>query len=264
MDIEKYIASGILELYIAGALSPEENLEVQHYAIQYPEIQKEIETIEAAMLQLTKTVSPGLPADGFKRLKPELDDVLPFLPTASEKKTPWSSYLGWAASLLLAIGLLWVYLENNNLKSEIEITNQEKQSLEEILSDVRDEVADKETLLQALRDKNVTVIDLGGQTISPRSYAKAYWNKEEENVIIDAQGLPEPPDGYAYQVWSLKLDPLTPTSIGLLEDFVTDNNKLFTLPNPNETEAFGITLEPEGGSNTPNLEQLYTLGAVGP
>ncbi|UII79087.1 anti-sigma factor domain-containing protein [Flagellimonas sp. CMM7] len=264
MDIEKYIASGILELYIAGALSPEENLEVQHYAIQYPEIQKEIEAIEAAILHLTKTASPELPVDGFKKLKSELDDVIPFLPTASEKKTPWSSYLGWAASLLLAVGLLWMYLENNNLKSEIEVTNQEKQSLEEILSGVRNEVTNQETLLQALRDKNVTVIDLGGQTVSPRSYAKAYWNKAEENVIIDAQGLPEPPDGYAYQVWSLKLDPLTPTSIGLLEDFVADNNKLFTLSNPNNTEAFGITLEPEGGSDTPNLKQLYTLGAVGP
>ncbi len=265
MDIEKYIASGILELYIAGSLSPEENLEVQHYAIQYPKIQKEIEAIEAAMLQLTKTVSPGIPEDGFNKLKPELDDLIPFLPTASEKKTPWNSYLGWAASLLFAAGLIWVYLENNTLKSEIEITNQEKQSLEEILSGVRNKVTSQETLLQALRDKNVTVIDLGGQTVSPRSYAKAYWNKEEENVIIDAQGLPEPPDGYTYQVWSLKLDPLTPTSIGLLEDFTADNNKMFTLPNPNNaTEAFGITLEPEGGSETPTLDQLYTLGAVGP
>ena len=37
----------------------------------------------------------------------------------------------------------------------------------------------------------------------------------------------------------------------------------FTLENANESEAFGITLEPEGGSETPTLEQLYTLGAVG-
>ena len=36
-----------------------------------------------------------------------------------------------------------------------------------------------------------------------------------------------------------------------------------TLENANESEAFGITLEPEGGSETPTLEQLYTLGAVG-
>ncbi|WP_368662289.1 anti-sigma factor domain-containing protein [Zobellia laminariae] len=65
-----------------------------------------------------------------------------------------------------------------------------------------------------------------------------------------------------YQVWSLKLDPLTPTSMGLLKDFTEDENKIFTLDNPNQTEAFGITLEPAGGSESPNLEQLYTLGAV--
>jgi hypothetical protein len=38
-------------------------------------------------------------------------------------------------------------------------------------------------------------------------------------VYVDASGLPEPPEGMVYQVWALKLDPLTPTSIGLLENF---------------------------------------------
>ena len=46
MDIEAYIASGILELYVAGLLSDEENVAVQGYAKEYPEIQKEIEEIE--------------------------------------------------------------------------------------------------------------------------------------------------------------------------------------------------------------------------
>ncbi len=32
--------------------------------------------------------------------------------------------------------------------------------------------------------------------------------------------------------------------------------------NPNDSEAFGITLEPEGGSKMPSLDQLYTLGTV--
>jgi anti-sigma-K factor RskA len=65
-----------------------------------------------------------------------------------------------------------------------------------------------------------------------------------------------------YRVWSLKLKPLAPTSIGLLDDFSRDNNKVFALNNPNESEAFGITLEPAGVSKAPNLEQLYTLGVV--
>ncbi|MBA4744318.1 MAG: anti-sigma factor [Muricauda sp.] len=264
MDVEEYIASGILELYVAGALSPEENLEVQHYAIQYPEIRKEIEAIERAILEITEAASPKMPQDGFAKIKAEIDDVIPFTPQAtSSKGTPWRSYLGWAASVLLAIGLFWMYTENSKLKSEIEITNQEKQSLEDVLSNTQEEITLKESLLQQLRDKNVTVIALGGQTVSPSSYAKAYWNKEENKVIIDGQGLPEPPDGFTYQVWSLKLDPLTPTSIGLLDDFASQDTKLFTLENANESEAFGITLEPEGGSETPTLEQLYTLGAVG-
>ena len=135
--------------------------------------------------------------------------------------------------------------------------------MEDILSDTQAEITSKEMLLQEIRDKDVSVIALGGQTVSPSSYAKAYWNKEEQKVIIDAQGLPEPPEGFTYQVWSLKLDPLTPTSLGLLDDFASQDNKLFTLENANESEAFGITLEPEGGSETPTLEQLYTLGAVG-
>ena len=83
-------------------------------------------------------------------------------------------------------------------------------------------------------------------------------------VFIDAQGLPAPPKGYDYQVWSLQLNPLTPTSIGVLDDYSENTDQIFELENPNTSEAFGITLEPEGGSKMPTLEQLYTLGTVGP
>ena len=55
---------------------------------------------------------------------------------------------------------------------------------------------------------------------------------------------------------------LTPTSLGTIEDFNTDENKIFSIANANESEAFGITLEPEGGSTSPTMEQLYTLGVV--
>jgi anti-sigma-K factor RskA len=264
MDIEKYIASGILELYVAGALSPEENLEVQHYALKYSEIEKEIEAIEQAMLQLTAAASSGVPSAGFKGIVDQLDDVMVFRPSSSEKRTPWITYLGWAASVILALGLFWVYREYDTLKTENEITQQQKQTLEQQIIDARNEIANTEGLLKQLRDQNVTVVALGGQSVSPTSYAKAYWNTKDSKVYIDAQGLPEPPEGYTYQVWSLKLNPLTPTSVGLLDDFVSNEKRVFELPNTNETEAFGITLEPEGGSESPTLEQLYTLGVVGP
>jgi anti-sigma-K factor RskA len=261
MDTKKYIASGILELYVAGILSEEENSEVHSYAQKYPEIKSEIDAIEATILDLTRKSSPGLSINSFENVKSEINKVLPLQPLAV-KKTPWTSYLGWAASLVFAAGLLWMYLENDRLKSNVEITNQEKQNLEQQILNAREEVAGKDKILNQLRGKNVTVVALSGQTVSPTSFAKAYWNKEEQKVFIDAQGLPEPPPGYTYQVWSLKLNPLTPTSVGLLNNFGANENRVFELPNANDTEAFGITLEPEGGSESPTLEQLYTLGAI--
>ncbi|MNE91480.1 Anti-sigma-K factor rskA [compost metagenome] len=113
-----------------------------------------------------------------------------------------------------------------------------------------------------IRDSRNTVVALGGQTVAPESSAKVYWNKETQTVYVDATGLPEPPKGMVYQVWALKLNPLTPTSIGLLENFDANNQKMFAVNNTGEAEAFGITLEPAGGSLSPTMEQLYTLGKV--
>jgi hypothetical protein len=70
--------------------------------------------------------------------------------------------------------------------------------------------------------------------------------------------LPEPPEGMVYQVWALKLDPLTPTSISLLENF----DKMIKIAVNNANEAFGITLEPKGGSLTPTMEQLYIRKSI--
>ena len=260
MDVQEYIASGILELYVAGILSDKENLEIANYAKEYPEIQKEIEAIEASILELSKKASPGLNYS-FSSIMGKINKEVNVI-ALNERRSPVMMYVGWAASILLAVGLFWMYQQNQELKLDLEVVEQQNTTLEQQIADTDSSLEKTKELLNTIRDQNISVIPLGGQEISPSSFAKAYWNKENQKVFIDAKGLPEPPDGFVYQVWSLKLSPLTPTSMGLLEDFSSDENKVFALNNPNESEAFGITLEPAGGSETPTLEQLYTLGVV--
>lgn len=265
MEVDEYIASGILELYVAGLLTEDENLEVQQQAAEHAKVNDEILAIEAAVLELTRIAAPEYTKrKGFDDLKSrigEQDDVTVVkLPT--EEASSWNRYIGWAAAILFGAGLAWFYVQNDKLKSEVRMVNDQNEVLEQQIFEARGSLENSQELLESLRDRNVTVVALGGQEVAPDSYAKAYWNKEENKVLIDAKGLPEPPEGMVYQVWSLKMDPLTPTSVGLLEDFADDENKVFTLNNPNESEAFGITLEPDGGSEGPTMEQLYTLGAV--
>ncbi|WP_204335999.1 hypothetical protein [Leptobacterium flavescens] len=52
MDVNEYIESGVLELYVAGALSEEENREVYKAIQEYPEVKKECREIIRALISL--------------------------------------------------------------------------------------------------------------------------------------------------------------------------------------------------------------------
>jgi anti-sigma-K factor RskA len=260
MDIKAYIESGILELYVAGQLSEKENQEVYELMQQYPEILQEVLEIEAAVVKLTAAVSPH--AIDFDSFKGKLDEKDVKVVDLKPKKPNWISYTGWAASILLVGGLLWTLNNNNQLEEQLKTAELEKQYLEIQIEDARIDLAATKNLLDAIRDKDILAVPLGGQGDYAATYAKVYWNKSDNTIYLDAEGLPDAPEGKVWQVWSLTLNPLTPTSLGTIDDFNTDDNKIFTIANTNNSQAFGITLEPAGGSETPTMEQLYTLGVV--
>ncbi|MFB9054076.1 anti-sigma factor domain-containing protein [Formosa undariae] len=266
MDINNYINSGILELYVAGALSDEENKEVYAMMQKHPEVLNEVLQIEAAILKLTEATAPKNAVLDFSPIAEKISksntESKVINMKAERLRTSWLSVTGWAAAVILGVGLFWSIQENSELQSKISLSETDKDFLEQQIEIADSDLKEAKSLISILRDRNMLAIPLGGQAVYPEAYAKVYWDKESNSMYLDAQGLPEPPEGKVYQVWSLTLNPLTPTSLGTLDDFVTDNNKIFTIENANASEAFGITLEPAGGSDSPTLEQLYALGTV--
>lgn len=260
MDIKEYISSGILELYVYGALTEKESLEVTQILKEHPEVKNEVEEIETALQQLATAAAPYNPEALLASIKAKLSGKVRTIKTS--KKTNWTAYTGWAACLVMLIGLFFLLGDNNELRETLNSEKARNARMEQEIVDARETSEKTEELLSVLRDKEISRTQLQGQGVAPDAYAAVYWNKKDNKAYIDAKDLPTPPRGKVYQVWSLKLEPLTPTSIGLLDEFSMDENKVFTLENPNPSEAFGITLEPEGGSESPTMEQLYVLGAV--
>ncbi|MCZ8198478.1 MAG: anti-sigma factor [Flavobacterium sp.] len=262
MNTQEYIESGNLELYVYGLLDESETKKISELSKNNPEIKKEIVSIEKAILNLSSSFSPAISAENFEKIKAKLEmkhgKVVDLQP-----KSNWSQYLGWAASIVLLIGIGYQYNKQQIIKNEIVTIQKEKEKLNEAVVATENKNNQTKKALDVIRDSKNTVIALAGQAVSPTSSAKVYWNKETQVVYIDASGLPKPPKGMVYQVWSLKLSPtLMPTSIGLLEDFSGENNLVFEVSSTVDAEAFGITLEPAGGSQSPTMEQLYTLGKV--
>ena len=264
MDIKVYIESGVLELYVAGTLSEKENKEVYVVMQQHPEILKEVLDIEAAIIKLTAALSKKTSKNTFEAIKQDLgfNDTETEIISIAKPKYNWVTYSGWAASIVLATGLLWTISQNDQLKTDIQISEAQQSLLETQIANSKNSLEEGNTLIKVLRDDNITKVALAGQGNFTNTYAKVYWDKDSQRIFLDAQGLPEAPKGMIYQVWSLTLNPLTPTSLGTIDNFNSDDNKIFEISNPNESQAFGITLEPAGGSAMPTMEQLYTLGAV--
>ncbi|MBF4516007.1 anti-sigma factor [Flavobacterium sp. ANB] len=262
MEAQEYIESGILELYVYGLLTETENLEIAELAKKNPEVDHEIIEIEKAIVALSSSFSPFHSVANFEKIKARLElkhgKVVDMKPASN-----WSQYVGWAASVLLLLGLGYQTLELTKTKEAIATVGTEKNKIQREFAYLDQQNKQTEKNLTIVRDIKNTGVTLGGQAVSPTSFAKVYWNKETKTTYIDAAGLPKPPKGMVYQVWALKLSPvLTPTSIGLLSDFEGNDQKIFSVEQTDSAEAFGITLEPAGGSLTPTMEQLYTLGKV--
>lgn len=262
MEAREYIESGILELYVYGLLTEPENLEVAEMAKKYPEVEQEILSIEKAIVALSSSFSPFHSVANFENIKAQLElkhgKVVEMKPNSNR-----TQYIGWAAAVLLLLGLGYQTLELTKTKGVIATVGDEKNKIEREFAYLEKQNKETEKSLTIVRDIKNTAVTLGGQAVSPSSFAKVYWNKETKTTYIDAAGLPKPPKGKVYQVWALKLSPaLTPTSIGLLNNFDDNDQKIFAVDLTVYAEAFGITLEPAGGSLSPTMEQLYTLGKV--
>lgn len=262
--MEEFINSGILELYIFGVTTEEENKEVHDMARQHAEVRAEILSIEKAIVDLSYSVSPQLSPEVYHRIRKELidkhgeDGVVQLQPRRTA-----ASYIGWAAAIVL-LGCLGVqYFMYDQEVDKKEAATKEKDKYEQLFANVSKDNEQKEKALRVIRAKNSAIVNLGGQQVSPDSYAKVYMNDAENEVFVDIAGLPEAPEGKVYQVWALTLNPLTPTSIGVLDKAqLAENKGIYPVDNFEGVQAFGITLEPAGGSASPTMEQLYTLGEV--
>ncbi|MFT3796073.1 anti-sigma factor domain-containing protein [Flavobacterium sp.] len=230
MDIQGYIDTGILELYVYGLLDENGNREVNDMAKQFPEINNEIISIERAIIDLSTSFSPLLSAENFDKIRQRLEIKYGVVNIRTRSYFP--KYIGWAAAVLLlaAIGVQYVRLSEAGEK--VAVAEIEKTKLQEALVSAEIKTKQSEDALALVRDKNTSIITLGGQAVSPQSYAKVYYNKATQVVYVDAKGLPDPPQGKVYQIWALKLNPLTPTSIGLLENFAADGQRVLPWTKP--------------------------------
>ncbi len=276
MDIQKYISSGILELYVCGALPEKEMAEVCAIVEKYPELQQEVEKIEATFIQLSsQNITPSsdlknkITTIGKEDISSSSDAKVVPIESQPYNSNRWMAAASIGLLLVSMLANFFLFRSLKNTQNTLAETQKKLASLEaeklriaENASFIEEKYSEVRQQFEEIRDPNMKVIALEGQAVSPDSKAIVYWNPEKNTVFVDGNQLPAPPQGKVYQLWSLKLNPLTPNDAGLLSNYTVNEDNFFQLKDVETAEGFAITLEPEGGSASPTLEQLYVLGTL--
>ncbi|WP_186758294.1 anti-sigma factor [Echinicola salinicaeni] len=271
MDIQSYIASGKLELFVLGELSDREREEVLQLSKQYPEIKKELDEIEEAMFAFDNELGVK-PSDEvkdkiFDTLSQELDapkvtKEVTSTPTKEVALQPWKSF-AVAASIvaLLAIGAAVYYAVRfydveNRFTSLLEERNVLSQELE--INKARfEETGDQ---LQTLLSNNYERIPMSGESFELQKDAlvDVFWDKASHEVFVSVNNLSSLEEEKDYQLWAIGDD--GPVGIGIVKP--GEKLKLQQMEAAVSAGAFAITIEPKGGSEAPTLENLVVIGEV--
>lgn len=255
MNVQEYISSGIIESYVLGLASPDEQREFEQICEHYPEVLEARIAFEKSLEKqaMKNAIAPPV------TIKEEIKTAAlknPGTRVIAIKKTPvvkinWSKYAAAAAVVVLAGSLIWnisLYNENRRLKTDYTTTVAK-------LADI------EKDLLMIRNNPNVKMAAMKGMEVSPTSMATVYWDTTSRDVFLLVNNLPQPATDKQYQLWAL-LDG-KPIDLGMVDNNMLQGRQrlLLRMKNVGNAQAFAITLEKKGGNPKPEGD-MYVMGKL--
>jgi len=273
VNTQEYISSGILEAYILGTATQEESGISECVMSHNAEVRAAFEETQRIFEDLA-TAQAVKPADDLKdkiwlRISQSQQDTVDLnddqqktntiplpaevhIESARASKSLWSK-LSVAASVLLVLSLganLFWMTKSSEKDDQIIAMRSQQNDTDKKIKNINDK-------LSLIANPDLQKIVLSGVENHPDSKAVVFWDKKNTKVYLNVQNLPEAPSGKQYQLWAIADG--KPVSAGM---YTKDKDTRIALSEIPSAQAFAITLEQEGGSAAPTMENMYVMGAV--
>lgn len=263
MNVEAYISSGILEAYALGELSEHERAEVEKNLAQYPELKKELASIEEAQERffMSEAVAPRsiVKEKLFRQLDAGSGKTVELKPAKSDL-TPWKFAVAASITVALISSFLAYNYWNKWKATESDLTQliAQNQRVAQDYNNVNSRLDSLEKDLNIINNPSFNRVVMKGTPNAPSAMASVYWNKQTQEVYLTIQDLRQIPQGHQYQLWAI-IDG-KPVDAGVFD--INFDGLLKMKAVPAGAAAFAVTIEPRGGKPTPTLETTQVVGNV--
>lgn len=255
------ISPGIIEQYVLGMCSMEDQLAIEGIRQKNPELDIAIHQFE---LQLEQEMMRGgiLPSKDTDLL------ILSTLTSLNQSSANQSSvvqlqsglsrrsiirkikYIAVAASVILVVGASYNLIVFSKYKhQQADLISRKSSAISNLpLTD-----------LTILNNPNITTIAMNGVGIHMICRCTMFWDKKTGKVYIMIHHLPLSDNTKDYQLWANVNG--KQVSVGIIDDSI--RGRLIQLANmPLTASSFSVTLEKAGGASTPTESGTYLRGKI--
>jgi anti-sigma-K factor RskA len=269
LNTKEYISSGIIESYILGLASPEEvgilecvmknNAEVK---AAFEEAQKTLEDLATVQAVTPPT---DLKSKIWNKIQQEqiVEEIKPVasvdIPAAKPQEeikiqgnNNWKVFAVAASVLLLvsvAGNLFWM---NGQSKTKEEFAKMQTEKKNQDLA-----MQKMNQKMKMVSNPDMKMVMLKGVEKHTESKAMVFWDTKTKDVYLNAEALPKAPEGMQYQLWAIADGKAI--NAGMYTD---EKDSKIALSNVPQAQAFAITLEKQGGSPVPTMENMYVMGEI--
>lgn len=249
MKKDERITSEMLERYLLGETTDVQTAEVEARLSSDQELRVQYEVMESDFERLAQENAIDPPTEVKEHILTGLEQY----PKAVHAPSNFNRfYLAIAAVLilLLAITSFWMYAQWNNIQSDLEVVQNEKELLLKNIKSQQSQwnnLMDKYALIMAPDTEKYV---LNGNDKAPNAQAIGYLNHKNKAVILDAQHLPPLPNNRDYQLWADVAGEMIDMGV------IQKGESLLTMTYIDRAESFNITIEPFGGSDHPTVANL--------
>ena len=276
MNIKEYISSGIVESYVLGLADATERAEFESMCAEHAEVKAARDNFEVLLeqqafmnvIQPSKEVGNKIFAEIEVESYKSSSGVIPFGNNKMGNDGKLVAllrrmrYVVAAAVILLVASTALNFYFYNQSRDNLALYQSEVARSNQLANSNQGLQASLDTFGLVLNDPNMTIIKMPGSNVpkgpAPNSLATVYWNKDNREVYLFANNMPIPAAGKQYQLWAIVDGKPVDAGVFNINRKVTPI-KMKPIPN---AQAFAITLEREGGSPTPTMDQMYVLGPV--
>ncbi len=254
MNVKEYIASGILELYVLGQLTPEETAKVQEMQSKHTEVRREIHEISLTLEKYGQLSSIKAPENIAEKLfselppKTKVNDASGYNDVSNPVKTAAGiNLLTVLFAVLMLLGFTMYFLQKSDFDTKIK----EYESSLKACDSISRQQQDQYVLLNQINNPNNRIIDMRPTPGFVGVSVYLHYNAVNRKNFLQLVNLPDIGPDHAFQLWSLK-DGSDPQPL----DIFRDKNKIIEVAFVDRTATYAITIEPKGGSKTPTLDKL--------